>query len=81
MRRTCGSLTVCVPGWAAGAFLTLFGLLFWDVLFAPLPGAFTSPYQSAPHDLHSRHFADRRAGKRGGAPDGRLRRVHSSVDA
>ncbi|RDX56460.1 hypothetical protein OH76DRAFT_1550917 [Lentinus brumalis] len=30
---------------------TLFGLLFWDVIFAPIPGAFETPYQSAPLDL------------------------------
>ncbi|KAI0780638.1 hypothetical protein BD413DRAFT_619127 [Trametes elegans] len=30
---------------------TLFGLLFWDVLFAPVPGAFETPYQAAPLDL------------------------------
>ncbi len=30
---------------------TLFGLLFWDVIFAPIPGAFETRYQSAPLDL------------------------------
>ncbi|CDO73570.1 hypothetical protein BN946_scf185014.g40 [Trametes cinnabarina] len=30
---------------------TLFGLLFWDVIFAPLPGAFETRYQAAPLDL------------------------------
>lgn len=30
---------------------TLFGLLFWDVLFADIPGAFETPYQSAPLDI------------------------------
>ena len=30
---------------------TLFGLLFWDVLFASIPGAFETPYQFAPLDL------------------------------
>ena len=30
---------------------TLFGLLFWDVIFAPIPGAFETPYQIAPLDL------------------------------
>ncbi|KAI0723944.1 hypothetical protein C8T65DRAFT_714858 [Cerioporus squamosus] len=30
---------------------TLFGLLFWAVIFAPIPGAFETPYQSAPLDL------------------------------
>ena len=30
---------------------TLFGLLFWDVIFAPIPGAFETKYQCAPLDL------------------------------
>ncbi|KAI0372954.1 hypothetical protein BV20DRAFT_1034206 [Pilatotrama ljubarskyi] len=30
---------------------TLFGLLFWDVIFAPVPGAFETRYQAAPLDL------------------------------
>ncbi|CAE6399184.1 unnamed protein product [Rhizoctonia solani] len=40
--------------------LTLFGLLFWDILFAPIPGAFETPYQSAPLDLvHDSFFGSR----------------------
>ncbi|KAF8514069.1 VRR-NUC domain-containing protein [Gautieria morchelliformis] len=30
---------------------TLFGLLFWDVIFASIPGAFETPFQSAPLDI------------------------------
>jgi Fanconi-associated nuclease 1 len=30
---------------------TLFCLLLWPVLFHPLPGAFETPYQTAPLDL------------------------------
>ncbi|KAI0664677.1 VRR-NUC domain-containing protein [Cubamyces menziesii] len=30
---------------------TLFGQLFWDVIFAPIPGAFETRYQAAPLDL------------------------------
>ncbi|KAI0333539.1 hypothetical protein GY45DRAFT_1344002 [Cubamyces sp. BRFM 1775] len=30
---------------------TLFGLLFWDVIFAPIPGVFETRYQAAPLDL------------------------------
>ena len=30
---------------------TIFGLLFWDILFADVPGAFETPYQSAPLDI------------------------------
>ncbi|GAB2906872.1 VRR-NUC domain-containing protein [Paralcaligenes sp. KSB-10] len=38
----------------------LFGLLCWRAIFAPLPGAFFHPYQSAPADLHSADFYRRR---------------------
>lgn len=31
---------------------SLFGLAFWDILFAPLPGAFQHPFQLGPLDLH-----------------------------
>ncbi|KZT69818.1 hypothetical protein DAEQUDRAFT_241498 [Daedalea quercina L-15889] len=30
---------------------TLFGLLFWDIIFADIPGAFETPYQHAPLDI------------------------------
>jgi Fanconi-associated nuclease 1 len=30
---------------------TIFGLLFWDIIFASVPGAFETPYQSAPLDI------------------------------
>ncbi|KAI6045618.1 hypothetical protein EDC04DRAFT_3104166 [Pisolithus marmoratus] len=29
----------------------IFGLLFWDIIFAPIPGAFETPYQAAPLDI------------------------------
>ena len=35
---------------------TLFGLLFWDIIFAPIPGAFETPYQSAPLDMFEDTF-------------------------
>ena len=31
--------------------MTLFGLLFWDIIFADIPGAFETPYQHAPLDI------------------------------
>ncbi len=31
--------------------LGLAGLLFWDVIFAPVPGAFSHPFQAGPRDL------------------------------
>jgi hypothetical protein len=39
---------------------TLFGLLCWEAIFAPLPGAFFHPYQRGPADLHSPDFYSRR---------------------
>jgi hypothetical protein len=36
---------------------TIFGLLFWDVIFADVPGVFETPYQSAPLDLGEDTFA------------------------
>jgi len=40
---------------------SLFGLLCWPAIFAPLPGAFFHPFHSAPSDLHSPDFYPRRA--------------------
>lgn len=40
----------------SGLYTTLFGLLFWDVLFAPLPGMFQHPFQSGPQDFGSDDF-------------------------
>ncbi|MBX3633414.1 MAG: VRR-NUC domain-containing protein [Simplicispira sp.] len=42
-------------------FNTLFGLLCWPAIFAPLPGAFFHPFQSGPADLRSPDFVPRRA--------------------
>ncbi len=38
----------------------LFGLAFWEQIFTPVPGAFHNPYQSAPADMYSREFLQRR---------------------
>ncbi len=38
----------------------LTGLLYWDAIFAPIPGAFTNPFQAAPHDLMEHEFASSR---------------------
>ncbi|WP_300272587.1 VRR-NUC domain-containing protein [Halomonas sp.] len=38
----------------------LFGLLCWEALFAPLPGAFFHPFQSGPADLYREDFVARR---------------------
>jgi hypothetical protein len=40
---------------------SLFGLLCWEAIFAPLPGAFFHPFQVAPADLYSVDFRPRRA--------------------
>ena len=40
---------------------SLFGLLCWPAIFAPLPGAFFHPFQSGPADLSAPDFAQRRA--------------------
>src|SRR5690606_14054539 len=37
--------------------LGLAGLTFWDEVFAPLPGAFSHPFQPGPHDLFWPDFA------------------------
>nr|MBF0685001.1 VRR-NUC domain-containing protein [Pseudomonas sp.] len=39
----------------------LFGLLCWDAIYAPLPGAFFHPFHAAPADLHQPGFRARRA--------------------
>lgn len=40
---------------------TLFGLAFWDVIFAPIAGAFQHPFQYGPLDLHTAEFRRARA--------------------
>ncbi|MFV3382077.1 VRR-NUC domain-containing protein [Pseudomonas sp. NY15354] len=42
-------------------FNSLFGLLCWDAIFAPVPGAFFHPFQAGPQDLHDGDFQQRRA--------------------
>ena len=41
-------------------FTGLLGLLFWPVLFEPLPGAFFHPFQAGPADLYRPDFGARR---------------------
>ena len=52
-------------GWAGfftenGLWQGLFGLAFWDQLFAPLPGAFQHRFQAAPADIGGPDFHHRR---------------------
>lgn len=35
---------------------TIFGLLFWDIIFASIPGAFETPFQVAPLDIGADTF-------------------------
>ena len=39
---------------------SLFGLIFWHVIFAPVRGAFFHPFHAAPADLYSPQFCIRR---------------------
>ena len=40
---------------------SLFGLLCWEAIFTPVPGAFFHPFHSGPTDLYSPDFQSRRA--------------------
>ena len=42
-------------------FTTLFTLHFWDVIYAPIPGAFFHPFQAAPADLQHPDFVSKRS--------------------
>ena len=61
------SLTAWLRNGGAGAHLEnrfplgLLGLAFWDIVFMPVPGMFTHPYQSAPLDLYWPDFRRTRA--------------------
>ena len=44
-----------------GLINSLFGLLCWEAIFAPVAGAFFHEFQSAPADLHAPDFRGRRA--------------------
>ena len=41
-------------------FNGVLGLLIWDVVFAPLPGAFYNPFQYRPSDFYAHDFCQRR---------------------
>jgi hypothetical protein len=42
-------------------FKTLFGLAFWEQIFAPLPGVFHHAYQTRPSDMFEQAFRQRRS--------------------
>jgi hypothetical protein len=54
--------TPAAPVWYVENTLinSLFGLLCWNAIFLPLPGAFFHPFQQGPADLHSADFVRRR---------------------
>jgi len=51
----------CVHWVENGLINSLFGLLCWDAIFQPVPGAFFHPFQQGPADLHEPDFRSRRA--------------------
>jgi len=42
-------------------FNAVFGLVFWDIIYAPVAGVFFNPFQSAPADLYEPGFREQRA--------------------
>ncbi len=42
-------------------FCSVFALHYWDVLFAPVRGAFTHPFQIRPHDMYDSDFVANRS--------------------
>ncbi len=44
-------------------FNGVLGLLFWEAIFAPLPGAFFNPFQHRPSDFYAHDFCQRRGQK------------------
>jgi Fanconi-associated nuclease 1 len=63
---------------------TLFGLLFWDILFADIPGAFETEYQSAPLDIAEDCFYYAREGlikeRLGEIEEGKAQEIVEKVD-
>ena len=58
-------LTECAPGnqcfYVENTLINgMLGLYVWDILFAPLPGAFFNPFQIAPSDFRSADFYPQR---------------------
>lgn len=43
-----------------GLFCSVFALHYWQVIFAPVRGAFTNPFQIRPHDLYDPQFLAQR---------------------
>ncbi|CAN4090736.1 unnamed protein product [Withania somnifera] len=47
----------------SGIWLTIFGLLMWDVVFADVPNVFRTKFQTAPLDLETDSFYEVRRGR------------------
>lgn len=68
-----------------GILRTLFGLLFYDILFAYVPNVFQTPFQTCPLDLHTDAFYPTRASEinhrlveiANGAAESLIRAVHA----
>lgn len=67
VRRTDERVELCAANWfeAQGVrcfyvenslMMSLFGLYFWDIIFAAVPGAFFNPFQRGPADLYTSDF-------------------------
>ncbi len=52
--------TACCYYLENSLFNGVLGLLIWDAVFAPLPGAFFNPFQYRPSDFHAHDFCKRR---------------------
>ena len=63
---------------------TIFGLLFWHILFADVPGAFETPYQCAPLDIAEDCFYHAREGlikdRLNEIEQGNARRILEKID-
>ena len=55
-----GGVEGCTPLWGShvenNLVRTLTGLLYWPIIFADVPGAFTNPFQASPNDLFEDDF-------------------------
>jgi hypothetical protein len=65
-RRACAELsTPASPAFYVenSLFPSLFGLLCWEAIFEPVPGAFFHPFQTGPADLYTPEFRSRRSAR------------------
>jgi len=64
---------------------TIFGLLFWDIIFTAIPGAFETPFQVAPLDINTDTFYHSRCGlfdkRLAEIKEGKAREIIRNVDS